>query len=414
VSKRDTYAGGANAHYLLLGSTFVLLALGLVMIYSASSVSDFVNLDDSMHHLKRQGMWIGLGLLLMIAIRRFDYRRLKNLTWPFYFISIGGLVAVLTFGVSKWGAQRWLAVGPYTIQPSEYAKLACVMVAALMLTQLKRKEITPKEFWVRLVIASSAVALFVMLQPDMGTTMSIMLSVYLVLLLGGINWGVLVTMAAGGSAMALAAVLLADYRAARFFAFLDPRADPQGSGYQSIQAMLAFGSGGVDGVGLGMSRQKFFYLPAAHTDFIFAIIGEELGLLGTLAIVVGFVLFAYAGVRIALGARDTFGRLLAGGLTAMIVTQALMNMAAVTGLMPVTGIPMPLVSFGGSSLTFTMICIGIMLSISLHGARGVRPVRNRTKEGGRPQRARSDERRRNGGAHLSGVGDSRSTRRKRA
>ncbi len=197
-------------------------------------------------------------------------------------------------------------------------------------------------------------------------------------------------------------------------AFLDPRADPQGAGYQTIQAMLAFGSGGVDGVGLGMSRQKFFYLPAAHTDFIFAIIGEELGLDRHARYRRGL-----RGVRLR-GRSDRarhprhVRRLLAGGLTAMIVTQALMNMAAVTGLMPVTGIPMPLVSFGGSSLTFTMICIGIMLSISLYGTRGVRPVRKRTDEGGRPQRARSDERRRNGRTHLSSVDGGRTSRRRRA
>jgi cell division protein FtsW len=397
-----------------MGSTLFLLLLGLVMVYSASSVSDLVNTGDSSHHLKRQLMWIAVGLVLLLAVRRFDYRRLKTFSWPIYFISLAGLVAVLAVGVGKWGAQRWLAVGGYTIQPSEYAKLACVMVTAFMLTQLKRRELDPKEFWVRVSLATAAVVFLVMLQPDMGTTMSIVLSVYLVLLLGGINWGALMAMAMAGAGAALGAILIADYRAARLFAFLDPRADPQGSGYQTIQAMLAFGSGGVDGVGLGMSRQKFFYLPAAHTDFIFAIIGEELGLIGTLAIVLGFVVFAYAGVRIALGTRDTFGRLLAGGLTAMIVTQALMNMAAVTGLMPVTGIPMPLVSFGGSSLTFTMLCIGIMLSISLHGTRGVRPVRKRTGDGGRPQRARSDERRRNSRTHLSGIDGGRQAGRRRA
>jgi cell division protein FtsW len=397
-----------------MGSTLFLLLIGLVMIYSASSVSDLVNTGDSAHHLKRQLMWIAAGLVLLILVRRFDYRRLRAMSWPFYLVSLAGLVAVLAVGVSKWGAQRWLAVGSYTIQPSEYAKLACVMVTALMLTELKRREIVPKEFWGRLLLATSAVILLVMLQPDMGTTMSIVVSVYLVLLLGGVNWGALMAIATAGAGLALGAVLIADYRAARLFAFLDPRADPQGSGYQTIQSMLAFGSGGVDGVGLGMSRQKFFYLPAAHTDFIFAIIGEELGLIGTLAIVAGFVVFAYAGVRIALGTRDTFGRLLAGGMTAMIVTQALMNMAAVTGLMPVTGIPMPLVSFGGSSLTFTMLCVGIMLSISLHGTKGVRPVRTRTREGGRPQRARSDERRRNGRTHLSRVDGGRGSRRRGA
>lgn len=414
MSKKDTYAGGSKAHYLLLGSSVALLALGLVMIYSASSVSDYVNLQDSAFHMKQQAKWIVIGLALMLLARRFDYRRLAGFAWAFYGVSLAGLLAVLAFGVVGGGARRWLLIGPYSIQPSEYAKLACVVVTALLLVQLKRGEIRTSHFWSRLAVACGAVVLAVMLQPDMGTTMSIVLAVGLVLLIGGIGWGYLAALTVGGGALASLMIFIADYRLDRWTAFLDPRSDPQKTGYQSIQSMLAFGSGGVDGVGLGMSRQKFFYLPAAHTDFIFAIIGEELGLLGTLSIVAGFVVFAYAGVRIALGTKDTFGRLLAGGLTAMIVTQAIMNMAAVTGLMPVTGIPMPLVSFGGSSLTFTMLCIGIILSVSVHGTRAVRPVRQRTDNGGRPRSARSDERRRDSRTHLSGLDGGRSTRRKRA
>lgn len=412
MSSSEKYAGGPGARYLLLGSTVFLVVTGLVMIYSAAFVSDYVHVGDSSHHLKRQLMWIGLGTLILLITQRVDYHRYRHLSWSVYGVSLLGLLAVLAIGVGKWGAQRWIDLGPFTIQPSEYAKLGCVMVAALLVAQLNSNEITPKEFWGRLALALGAVAALVMAQPDMGTTMSIVVAVFLVLVLGGASWWYVGGITVAGIGVVAVAILIAPYRAARFFAFLDPWADPRGSGYQTIQALLAFGSGGVDGVGVGMARQKFFYLPAAHTDFIFAIIGEELGLIGTLLVVLAFMVFAYAGIRIAMGAKDTYGRLLAGGLTAMIVTQAIMNMAAVTNLMPVTGIPLPLVSFGGSSLTFTMLCIGIILSVSTYGTRGVRAVPAiRSKE---PTRARTDERRRDGGPHLSSARGGRGAARRRA
>jgi cell division protein FtsW len=214
-------------------------------------------------------------------------------------------------------------------------------------------------------------------------------------------------------ALGALAIAVEPYRMSRFTAFLHPFADPQGAGYQTIQARLAFGTGGWTGIGLGLSRQKFFYLPEAHTDFILAIIGEETGLLGTLAVVCAFVAFTYAGIRIALGARDTFGRLLAGGLTGMIATQALMNMAAVTSLMPVTGKPLPLVSFGGSSMLLTAACIGLVLSVSSHGALTPRAVRVKPADK-ESERASHTQRRGNGGARVSGPDRGRKAVRKRA
>ncbi len=406
------YAGGPLPRYLLLGATLVLLFGGLVMVYSAAFVSDFVNFEDSTHHLKRQALWVIVGLVLLAVVMRIDYRKLKSLSWWVYGVSVVGLIAVFPFGVEKWGAKRWIDFGFSTIQPSEYAKLGCVMLTAYLLTQLEERRISEKDFWGKLVVALSVVTLLVMAQPDMGTTMSILIAVYLVLLLGGVSVRVITGIAVSGVGAALLAIKLAPYRAARLLAFLDPWADPQGGGYQTIQALLAFGSGGIDGIGLGMSRQKFFYLPAAHTDFIFAIIGEELGLVGTLAVVAAFIVFAYAGIRIALGAKDSFGKLLAGGLTAMIIVQALMNMAAVTNMMPVTGIPMPLVSFGGSSMTFTMLCIGLILSVSTFGSRGVRAVRDPHKKENAGESG--PERRRDGRPHLSSVGGGRSASRRRA
>ncbi len=412
MSGTSRYAGGAAARYLLLGSTIALLLGGLVMVYSASSVADYVNFSDSAHHFKRHAVSILVGVAALFMAQAFDYRNLRRWAWWIYGGCVAALGAVLVIGVGKWGAKSWIDLGPTTIQPSEYAKLACIIITALLFTQLDERVVRPKEAWTRMLFAVGAVVFLVMLQPDMGTTMSIVLSVYLVLLLAGVSWGILAGTAGLGLAGVLGLMLAASYRAARLKAFLDPWADPQGSGYQSIQAMLAFGSGGIDGVGLGLSRQKFFYLPAAHNDFIFAIVGEELGLIGTLAIVAAFVVFTYAGIRIALGTRDRFGRLLAGGVVGMVAVQAVMNMAAVTGLMPVTGIPMPLVSYGGSSMTFTMLCVGVVLSVSKFGSRGVRaasPAKPKEKSV-----ARDDERRGNRRSHLSSVDGGRGAARRRA
>jgi len=408
---RTDYAGGALPRYLLLGSMLFLLLGGLVMVYSASSVADFVNLQDSAYHLKRQVFGAALGGIMLLVAMMVDYRKVKAAGPLLWVASVLMLLVVLVMGVGKWGATRWIDLGPLTVQPSELAKIACVMVVALLVNQYRAGRIDTGAFWRWVLVVVGSVAALVMLQPDLGTTLSIVGSVYLALLIGGLSLRWLGGVLVGGVALLGALVAMAPYRMRRITAFLDPFADPQGSGYQSIQALYAFGSGGLDGVGLGMSRQKFFYLPAAHTDFIFAIIGEELGLVGALAVVAAFAVMAYAGFRIALGARDTYGRVLAGGLTAMLVSQAIINMGAVTGLMPVTGIPMPLVSSGGTSMVFTMLCIGIILSVSTYGATPLRSGRAGSKES---SSARVVERRGNRRSHLSGIDGGRSVARRRA
>jgi cell division protein FtsW len=406
--------GTPAARYLLLGSALFLSLYGLVMIYSASSVADYVHFGDSAYHLKRQLGWMATGLLAMIVLARVDYRRFRVWAWGLLLASDIGLVLVLTHGVGKWGAQRWLYFGPVGLQPSEFAKLACVLSLAVVLSdkRMRREPFTRKAAWFAAILMPPVV--LIMLQPDMGTTMSILVASYLVFALGGVEGRYLAGVAAAGIAAVPAMIFFEPYRAARFLAFMDPWADPRRGGYQIIQAMLAFGSGGLTGVGLGLSRQKFFYLPAAHTDFIFAIIGEELGLLGTLAVVAAFLVLAYAGFRVAVAAKDPFGRLVAAGLTSLIVTQAVMNMAAVTNIMPVTGIPLPLMSYGGSSVVFTMGCVGLILSVARHGSRGrVRAAKPRPPEEGTPI-ARTAEWRRYGGSHLSSADGGRAPSRKRA
>jgi cell division protein FtsW len=350
----------------------------------------------------------------MIALSRLDYRGLKTLAMPAWWLALALLVTVNVLGVVRGGARRWIPLGPLgTLQPSEYTKVACVLLAAALVAEWWRGRITENQLLGRTAVFVGTAAALVLLQPDLGTTLSIVLSVAIVLFLGGIRlrWMGMAALLMG--AVAGIAILAEPFRLARLAAFVDPFKYAQGKGYQSVQALLAFGTGGIDGVGLGLSRQKFFYLPEAHTDFILAIIGEEIGLLGTLAIVCAFVAFTYAGFRIALGARDTFGRVLAAGLTASIATQAVMNMAAVTGLMPVTGKPLPFVSFGGSSMLFTMACVGLVLSVSRFGAAAPRVVRIQPQDK-ESSGAFLDERRRDSRAHISRSGSSRGAARKRA
>ena len=410
--REPKYAGGPEGRYLLLGATVTLVGLGLVMIWSASSAADFVHFGDGAYHVRKQAFAAVAGLVLMLFAERIDFRRVEQLAWPLWILSALGLAAVLAMGMAEGGSQSWLRVGPMNVQPSEYAKLAVLLLSASGLTRWARRKMTDRELVGYLALVLVPIVGLIMLQPDLGTTLALSAAFFFALMLGGVPKRHLALLAIAGVALACVAVFSDAERASRFFAFLDPWVDAQGDGYQTVQAFLAFGSGGIDGVGLGMSAQKFFYLPAAHTDFILAIIGEELGLLGSLGVVGAFGVFAYAGFRIAIGTRDPFGRLLAGGLTAMIVGQAVMNMAAVTALMPVTGIPLPLVSYGGSSLTFTMGCIGLLLSVSRHGAVGVK--RRRKREGERSEDAVSVERRRDGRPHLSGIDGGRATERRRA
>jgi cell division protein FtsW len=397
-------AGTPAAKYALLGATLVLALGGLLMVYSASSASDYQKLGDFAYHAKRQAIWVLAGLVFMLVAARTDYRVTRKISWALVGVTDALLIAVDIAGVGKYGAQRWLAVGPLVIQPSELAKLACVLATAVLIAGTPPAQRRLKYIGGKLALIVAPVVLLVMAQPDMGTTMSILIAVFIVLMLGGLARGDLVRTAALGIVAVPVFILVAPYRAARFMAFLDPWADPMKKGYQIIQAMYAFGSGGLGGVGLGLSRQKFSYLPAAHTDFIFAIIGEEMGLIGTLTVVVAFGVIAWAGLRIAMGAKDSYGRVLAGGLTGLIVTQAAINMAAVTGLMPVTGIPLPFVSSGGSSLLFNLGCIGLILSVHAFGSRAGR-MRH---PAGRPPVEEVDfasalERRRHGGPRLSGI-----------
>jgi len=302
----------------------------------------------------------------MAILARIDHTKLRRWARPFLTVCIIGLFAVLIPGVgaTRGGSSRWLVAGPFNIQPSEVAKLALILFSAHVLELKGRRIREGREMAVPVLPAAGLVCLLVIAQPDLGTAVICGAAVFFVLYLAGARFKHLAMM--GSFALMSVAVLALNegYRRARVFSFLNPWADPLNTGYHTIQGQIALGSGGFFGVGLGASRQKWSYVPNAHTDFIFAILGEELGLAGTLFVIAMFALMIYLGIRIARAAPDRFGTLLAGGITGWLGIQTLINIGAVSGLLPITGVPLPLISYGGSSLVLTMAGIGILLSVA--------------------------------------------------
>lgn len=336
------------------------------MVYSASAVSANVNFNDSYYFLKRQFIWAALGLLAMIFTMNIDYHIWRKLAKPIILITIVLLILVLIPGMGKVvnGARRWLGSGSIYIQPSEIAKLSMVLFTAYYLSSYQNKIQSFIKGVVPLLGMLAVIFGLILKEPDLGTALSIAGTVFVLLFIAGARIWHLTSLTAVGVAGIVVAILAEPYRLKRLIAFNDPWADPLDTGYHIIQSLYAIGSGGLFGVGLGRSREKFLYLPEPHTDFIFSILGEELGLIGTTTILVLFFLFAWRGFKIAMSATDVYGSILAAGLTTMILVQALMNIAVVTASMPVTGIPLPFLSFGGSALIFTMAGVGILLNIS--------------------------------------------------
>ena len=370
---------------LLVSVTLGLVAFGLVMVYSATSASAALGNGDPMSFLKRQAVYAFLGIVLMLVASQFDYHRLRYVAPPLLLVALGLCAAVLVVAPEINGARRWFLLGPASFQPSELAKLALCLFAA---TYLARRP-PPRTFGELVRPLGLLTAIFcglILVEPDLGTTITLcgmMLAVFVVA-------GVPVRLLVGASVLAvgggLAAIWIEPYRRARVFSFLDPWSDAEGSGFQIVQAMIGIGSGGLAGEGLGEGVQKVLYLPEAHTDMIFAVVGEELGLVGSALVIGAFAVFAVAGFRIALRCRDPFGKLLAAGLTALVCGQAAVNLAAVLGIAPLTGIPLPFVSYGGSSLVVLLAGVGILLNIAVNG----KVVQARVSDrGGRNRRARS-------------------------
>lgn len=353
---------------LLFAVVAALIGIGLVMIFSASSATAYADFHDSAHYLKRQSIWLIVGLGAAFAAYRCDYRKLKAIA-P-YAVGFTVLALIVTLiphiGSSAGGARRWLGAGPISFQPSEFAKLALVLYLATALANWgERVRSLSRGVWPILVV-TLALALPVLLEPDMGTASLLIFTAFTMLFVAGARVEHLVLVVLAMLPAVAITVGSSSYKRARILAFLDPWKDAQNTGFHIVQSLLALGSGGALGLGLGASRQKFFYLPEQYTDFIFAIIGEELGLLGAVCVVTLFVIFAYRAVRIALGAPDRFGFFLSIGCTCIIIIQAFINIGVVTSSWPVTGVPLPFVSFGGTSLVVSMVAVALIINVGRH------------------------------------------------
>ncbi|HSF61720.1 MAG TPA: putative lipid II flippase FtsW [Gaiellaceae bacterium] len=395
---------------LLCFVTLGLVAFGLVMVYSATSASAALGNGDPMSYLKRQAVYALIGLVLMVAAARFDYHRLRYLAPPLLLVALGLCAAVLVLGPEINGARRWFLFGPASFQPSELAKLALCLFATVYLAR-RRAPQSLGELVKPLGLLTAIFCGLILLEPDLGTTISLCGMMLAVLVVAGVPTRLLLLASLLATAMGLLAIWAEPYRRARVFSFLDPWSDAQGSGFQIVQAMIGIGSGGFTGAGLGEGVGKISYLPEAHTDMIFAVVGEELGLVGSALVIGAFAAMAFLGFRISLRCRDRFGKLLAAGLTALICGQAAINLAAVLGIAPLTGIPLPFVSYGGSSLVVLLAGVGILLNIAVNGTVVQARVRDR---GGRNSRARSTRSRGRGSStRARGPGDSRRVARPR-
>ena len=386
-------ARGGLEYHLLVVVTLGLVAFGLVMVYSASSARAALAADDPAYYLKRQAAYALLGIVALAVLSRTDFRRLRYLVPPLLLTSFALLVAVLVVGTPVNGAKRWITVGPATLQPSELAKLGLALWVAAYLSRSPAPQ-SLRELMRPIGVVFGAALGLILIEPDLGTAISVVVMLAAVLVVAGTRFSTLAGAAAVCVSLIAAAIWLEPYRRERILSFLDPWQDPQGAGFQSVQAMLALGSGGFFGVGLGESVQKVYYLPEASTDMIFAIIGEELGLVGAFAVLAAFVVFGYAGFNVALACRDPFGKLLAAGITALICGQAAVNVSAVMGLAPLTGIPLPFVSYGGSSLVVMLASVGILLNIAVnHAAESSATAPDRRRRDGRSRPARARGRR---------------------
>jgi len=359
-----------QGHYdsALFAAILALIIISVVMVYSSSSVVALTSYDDAAYFARRQLIWAVAGLLLMAATMRMDHRLLgdQRVVMAILLVSLLLLAATLAPGIGRTvnGSRRWLRFGLLSFQPSELAKVALVIYLSYYIAK-KGERI--RDFTNGIMPAYVVAGMFMataVFQPDFGTTMTIALVAGTMLFVGGANFLHLGATVLAGLPLIYIAVYHKAYRVRRIFAFLDPWADPHGSGHQIIQSFLAFGSGGIFGRGLGEGRQKLLFLPERHSDFIYAVIGEELGLIGALVVLALFLFLLWRGVRIALGANERFSRLLAFGITLLVCLQALINMAVVTGLFPTKGIALPLVSYGGSSMVITLGALGVLLNIS--------------------------------------------------
>ena len=366
---RPAPLASARSTQVVLGLVVALLCLiGLVMVLSASSVQALRE-GDSWFYFRRQALWVLAGTAALLLAARTDYRRLHRLGLPLLGLSVVLLVAVLVpgVGITVGGSSRWLGVSSWRMQPSELAKLGLLFFGADLLARMGNRPATAKGALRVMLVAFTTVAVLVMLQPDLGTTLVAGAMVLCLLHVAGAPLRSVFSLVVTGAAGAFVLGMAEPYRRERLLSFLNPWADAGNTGYQVVQSLVGLGTGEVTGVGVGASRAKWGFLPNAHTDFIFSIVGEELGLIGSLTVLGLLAAFALVGIRVALRAPDRFGMLLGAGITAWVVAQAFINIGAVVGVLPVSGVPLPFVSFGGSSMILLMGAVGVLLNIASQG-----------------------------------------------
>jgi cell division protein FtsW len=408
-------------HRILLTATLCLLAFGAVMVYSASSATTLLKgQGNGSGYLIKYVMYGAIGLVLMRMLARDGVAKVQSITAPLLVVSFVLVLAVHIphVGVSVNGARRWIGPGPFQFQPSELMKLALVLYSATLLAKRPRRVLDLRELANPLLVVVGGACLLVVTQPDLGTAMVIAFTTCALLVAAGISLRNLAILGGGTLALVFMYALVKPYARARLTSFIDPWAHASGSGFQAVQGQIAIGSGGLFGAGPGQSVQKIFYLPEAPTDFILAVIGEELGVMGVFALLSLYGLIAYAGLRAAKGARSLYSALIAVGMTALIVSQASLNVFAVLGLAPLTGVPLPFVSYGSSSLIVMLAAMGMLMNVAAGGTahvRAVAPARKRRSADARGRKSAGlarehteeedrDRRRRDRGARGAGAG----------
>ena len=368
MTAETTRAHAGRPDYAILVTALALVVVGLIFVYSSSFAVALAAYEDINYFLVRQAGAALIGLAAMFTLMRLDYRFLRFLSPAFMLAAVLMLTAVLFAGTDVYGARRWIGLGPLPpFQPSEFAKLALIIYISAWLASRGRDVQSFALGFAPFIFLVGVVAALILMEPDTGTTIIVVLTMATLFFLAGGSLTHVFTFAAIGAVAGALLVLSGGYRADRVFAFIRPEDDPAGIGFQVRQLLIALGSGGPEGLGLGVSRQKFFYVPGAHTDGIFAIIGEETGFIGAMIVIGLFAYLVYRGFRVALNARDDFGCYLAMGIVCWIAFQALINVGGITRSIPLTGIPLPFVSYGGSSLVMIMAGVGVLLSVSRYG-----------------------------------------------
>ncbi len=355
-----------NFDITILLLAVVLSCFGVIMVYSASAVVAGDRFADGFHYLKRQGLFVVVGFLLMSFAMFFDYRHLRKVAVPFLLFSIGLLALILFPGMGREinGAVRWFHFGGISFQPSELAKLALIIYMAHSLTKKEQKIKSFKLGFLPYMLVLTTMLLLILMEPDLGSAMVLAAVGILIMIIAGVKLRYLFTIVLMMVPFLYFAIMNVPYRRERILAFLNPWNAPDSYGYQIIQSQIAFEAGGLWGQGLGEGKQKLFYLPEAHTDFVFSIVGEELGFIGVLVVISMFLLLIIQGFRIALNTEDAFGRYLAFGLTVLLGLEAFLNIAVVLGMLPPKGMALPFLSYGGSSLVCSLLAVGILLNIS--------------------------------------------------